>query len=60
MAVDILDVAERMAERIGLIRAGRLVAEGTFEELRARAAGGSAATLEDVFLALVADRTAPA
>ena len=53
LTTHILDVAERMAERIGLIRAGRLIAEGTFAQLRARASGGDAATLEDVFLELV-------
>jgi ABC-2 type transport system ATP-binding protein len=54
LTTHILEVAERMAERIGVIRAGRLIAEGTLAELRAHAHGGSAATLEDVFLELVA------
>ena len=54
LTTHILDVAERMAERIGVIRAGQLIAEGTLTELRANAGGGSAATLEDVFLELVA------
>ncbi|GAC1631409.1 MAG: ABC transporter ATP-binding protein [Nevskia sp.] len=45
----ILDVAERLATRIGLIRAGRLIAEGTLDELRARY-GQAGASLEDVFL----------
>ncbi len=54
LTTHILDVAERMAERIGVIRSGRLIAEGTFAELRARGSGGDAATLEDVFLELVA------
>jgi ABC-2 type transport system ATP-binding protein len=50
MTTHILDVAERMADRIGIIAKGRLRAEGSFDELR-RASGG-AGTLEDVFLAL--------
>jgi len=54
LTTHILEVAERMAERIGVIRGGRLIAEGTLAELRAHASGGSAATLEDVFLELVA------
>jgi ABC-2 type transport system ATP-binding protein len=54
LTTHILDVAERMAERIGVIRAGRLIAEGTLAQLREHAKGGSAATLEDVFLELVA------
>ena len=52
MTTHILDVAERMAERIGVISGGRLVAEGTLAELRARL--GQESTLEDIFLELVA------
>ena len=48
LTTHILDVAERLAERIGIITAGRLAAEGTLDELRQRA--GEAGTLEDVFL----------
>jgi ABC-2 type transport system ATP-binding protein len=57
MTTHILDVAERVADRIGVIAGGQLIAEGTLEELRAQA-GRSAASLEDAFLALVADRAA--
>jgi ABC-2 type transport system ATP-binding protein len=53
MTTHILEVAERMADRIGVIVAGRLVAEGTLAELRSQ--GGSEASLEDLFVALVAD-----
>jgi ABC-2 type transport system ATP-binding protein len=53
LTTHILDVAERIADRIGIIVAGRLLAEGRLEELRARSGGGDA-TLEDVFLRLVA------
>jgi len=49
LTTHILEVAERMAQRIGIIRQGRLIAEGTLEELRERTLGGS---LEDVFLQL--------
>ena len=34
MTTHILEVAERMAERIGVIADGRLIAEGTLDELR--------------------------
>ncbi len=54
LTTHILEVAERMAERIGVIRGGRLIAEGTLAELRTHAGGDDAATLEDVFLELVA------
>ena len=34
MTTHILEVAERMADRIGVIAGGRLIAEGTLDELR--------------------------
>jgi ABC-2 type transport system ATP-binding protein len=55
MTTHILEVAERMAERIGVISRGRLIAEGTLEELRKRS-GSSNTSLEDVFLTLVAEQ----
>ena len=51
LTTHILEVAERMAARIGIISAGRLVAEGTLAELRAHA-GSAHGTLEDIFLQL--------
>jgi len=53
MTTHILEVAERMAERIGIIDKGRLIAEGTLDELRGQA-GHAGSSLEDVFLELVA------
>jgi ABC-2 type transport system ATP-binding protein len=53
LTTHILEVAERMADRIGIIRAGRLVAEGTLAELQA--ANTRDATLEELFLALATD-----
>jgi ABC-2 type transport system ATP-binding protein len=52
MTTHILEIAERMADRIGVISKGRLIAEGTLEELRGRF-GKASASLEDMFLALV-------
>ena len=49
LTTHILEVAERMAQRIGIIQGGRLIAEGTLDQLRAQTDGG---TLEDVFLQL--------
>lgn len=46
----ILEVAERLATRIGLISRGELLIEGSLDELR-QAAGRPDATLEDLFLA---------
>jgi ABC-2 type transport system ATP-binding protein len=52
MTTHILEIAERMADRIGVIAQGRLIAEGTLAELRDRT-GGIGASLEDVFLDMV-------
>jgi ABC-2 type transport system ATP-binding protein len=52
MTTHILEVAERMADRIGVIAAGRLVAEGTLDDLR-RQNGHNDTSLEDLFIALV-------
>jgi ABC-2 type transport system ATP-binding protein len=57
MTTHILEVAERMADRIGIIADGRLIAQGTLEELR-RQIGKSHTSLEDTFLTLVAEQAA--
>jgi ABC-2 type transport system ATP-binding protein len=49
----ILEVAERLADRIGIIAHGKLLAEGTLAELRT-SAGSDDATLEDTFIRLTA------
>ena len=59
MTTHILEVAERMADRIGVIAAGRLVAEGTLAELRQRN-GQNDISLEDMFIALVDTEAAAA
>ena len=56
MTTHILEVAERMAERIGVIAAGKLIAEGTLAELRAKARHGGT-SLEEIFLDLVAENS---
>lgn len=48
-----LDEAARLADRIGILHQGRLVAEGTPAELAASHGGG---TLEDVFMTLTGRR----
>jgi len=50
MSTHTLDVAEAVADRIGIISEGRLIALGTLAELKAEAA--RAERLEDVFLQL--------
>src|SRR5579862_8109265 len=59
MTTHILEVAERMADRIGVIASGRLVAEGTLTELRQQNGRGDT-SLEDVFIALVDSEAAAA
>ena len=51
LTTHILEVAERLADRIGILDHGRLVAEGTLAELKSSAGRGSS-SLEDVFLAV--------
>jgi len=52
LTTHILEVAERLAGRIGIIQHGRLIAEGTLDELRALSDKAPGATLEDLFLRL--------
>jgi ABC-2 type transport system ATP-binding protein len=54
MSTHTLDVAEEVADRIGIINNGRLIALGTLAELRAQAA--SAGRLEDVFFRFTEER----
>ena len=47
----IMEVAEQICTRIGVIYKGKVIAEGTLDELRGKA-GGAGGTLEEVFLKL--------
>ena len=51
----ILEVAERLADRIGIIAGGKILAEGTLQELR-KLSGVGDATLEDTFIRLTQSR----
>jgi len=53
MSTHTLEVAEAVADRIGIIHHGRLVAHGTLGEIRAEAMRSG--TLEEIFLAVTAD-----
>ena len=51
----ILEIAEKMCDRVGIIQKGRLIAEGSVEELRHKSLSSEGAedkTLEDLFLEL--------
>ncbi|HEX4235659.1 MAG TPA: ABC transporter ATP-binding protein [Caldimonas sp.] len=53
LTTHILEIAERLAERISIIQRGRIIAQGSLDELRAQAAHSDrGSTLEDVFLEL--------
>jgi ABC-2 type transport system ATP-binding protein len=54
MTTHILEVAERLADRIGIIARGKMIAEGTLDELRA-SVDADGATLETVFLDLTSE-----
>jgi len=54
LTTHILEVAERLADRIGIVDHGRLIAEGSMAQLKAALGDGGSATLEDVFLAVTA------
>ncbi|WP_435066611.1 ABC transporter ATP-binding protein [Haloplanus sp. C73] len=58
LSTHILSVVEAVADEVGVLFDGRLVAEGTPEEVTARAETGASASLEDAFLAVTgaADR----
>ncbi len=50
MSTHVLEIAERMCDRIGIINDGKMIAEGTMAELRLKAKGQQ--SLEDIFLDL--------
>jgi ABC-2 type transport system ATP-binding protein len=49
----VLDVVERLCDEVAIIERGKLIAQGTLDEIRAQRAVGRDASLEDVFLKLV-------
>jgi ABC-2 type transport system ATP-binding protein len=60
LSTHILPVVEAVADTVGVLYDGRLVAEGTPAELTDRAETGAASTLEDAFLAVTSDVDAEA
>jgi ABC-2 type transport system ATP-binding protein len=59
MTTHILEIAERMADRIGVISGGRLIADGSLNELR-ELVGRGESNLEDMFLTIVEQNAAAA
>lgn len=53
LSTHILEIAERLCDRVAILSRGRLAALGTIEELRAATTGGG--TLEEIFLELTGE-----
>jgi ABC-2 type transport system ATP-binding protein len=56
VSTHLLDMAEKLCDRVGIIHHGQLVATGTLEQLRADAS--SSGSLEDVFLKITSEADA--
>jgi ABC-2 type transport system ATP-binding protein len=52
----IMEVAEHICTRIGIIHQGKIIAEGTLDQLKSKS-GGKSETLEEVFLKLTNEET---
>jgi ABC-2 type transport system ATP-binding protein len=57
LSTHILSVVDELADTVGVLNRGRLVAEGSPTELKRRAERGESGSLEDVFLSVTADHT---
>ncbi|ADY56297.1 Sulfate-transporting ATPase [Syntrophobotulus glycolicus DSM 8271] len=55
VSTHILEIAERMCHRVGILKNGRLIAQGSPEELR-QETGRGGESLEDIFLELTGDK----
>jgi ABC-2 type transport system ATP-binding protein len=55
LTTHVLEIAERVCDRVGVLDKGRLIVEGTLDELRDTVGAGTHASLEDVFLQLTDD-----
>ena len=58
LSTHVLEIAERVCDRVGILDQGRLIAVGAIEALRAQARSGAETTLEDLFLQLTAGENA--
>ena len=52
LSTHVLEVAERLCDRVGILDQGRLIALGSMEALRTQAQSDAGSTLEDLFLNL--------
>ena len=58
VSTHLLDMAERLCDRVGIIHRGALAATGTLNEIRAHASADG--SLEEVFLKITDDASEPA
>jgi ABC-2 type transport system ATP-binding protein len=55
----VMEVIERLCTRVAIINKGRIVGEGSLQELRAQAQSEGNSSLEDIFLKLIEARADP-
>ena len=55
MSIHTLEIAEKMCDRLGILFNGKLLAEGSAEEIRGKAGKASGTDLEEVFLKLTGE-----
>jgi ABC-2 type transport system ATP-binding protein len=58
ISTHMLDTAERLCDRVIILNRGKLIEEGTVEELHRRLSSGADASLEDMFLQLTEEASA--
>ena len=56
MSTHVMEIAERMCDRVGIIQKGKLVATGTMDELRQQTSMAGA-DLENIFLSLTGEES---
>lgn len=55
LCTHIMEIAEAVCDRVAILDAGKLIASGTMDDLRATVIGGANASLEEIFLRLTGD-----
>ena len=55
LSTHLLNVAHELADRVGIINDGKLIALGTVEEIRAQFSGGADESLEELFLGITGE-----
>lgn len=55
LSTHLLNVAQELADRVGIVNRGKLLAQGTVEEILDKVEGGRDRSLEEVFLEITAD-----